>query len=280
MDRKTGCHRPMHNQTKTPTAFITVKASNPSRAMRLQLRLPLVLAGCTLAFVPVAQSIDYRSTVLSDNPVAYYRFGEEMPADVAANSGTLGSAGDGSYRHDNPAQTTIHRVSGALAGNGNAAASFQSSDGAPVLVRYNAALNSSSAFTVEAWVKPTQITDDSAGPCPLFNRKSAGARQGWVFFQRSPSTGWNFRMYGNGVDSTVTLGLTGGAYNVGEWVHLAATYNGTTGVLYVNGVAVQSGTPTAYQGNSAAALAIGSYSDLLGSGPAYQNPFIGNVDEV
>jgi hypothetical protein len=87
-------------------------------------------------------------------------------------------------------------------------------------------------------------------------------------------------MYGNGVDSTVTLGLTGGSYTVGEYVHLAATFDGTTGRLYVNGAQVASGNPTAYQPNSVAAFAVGSYSDLLGSGPAYQNPFIGNVDEA
>src|SRR5205823_2485003 len=46
------------------------------------------------------------------------------------------------------------------------------------------------------------------------------------------------------------------------------------------GVQVDSGNPTAYQANSVAAFAIGSYSDLSGAGPAYQNPFIGHVDEV
>ncbi len=232
------------------------------------------------AISTVVSAADYQSAVLSDGPLAYYRLAETSPSDVAKNSGSLGATGNGTYRHDNANQTTLHRVTGALAGNGNAAASFQSSDGAPVLVPYNAALNPGGAFTVEAWVKPTVTTDDSAGPCPLFNRKSSGARQGWVFYQRSPGTGWNLRMYGNGVDGTVTLGLTGGSYTVGEYVHLAATYNGTTAKLYVNGAEVASGNPTAYQGNSVAALAVGAYSDLLGAGPAYQNPFIGQVDEV
>lgn len=246
---------------------------------------PAVLAlTAVLSLLPgstsTARAVDYQSTVLSDSPLAYYRLGETSPADVAKNSGSLGSAGNGTYRHDNANQTTVHRVTGALVGNGNAAASFQSSDGAPVLVPYNAALNPSGAFTVEAWVKPTVTTDDSVGPCPLFNRKSSGARQGWVFFQRSPTTGWNFRMYGNGVDSGTTVDITGGSYTAGQYVHLAAMYDGTTAQLYVNGAPVASGNPTAYQANSVAALAVGSYSDLLGSGPPYQNPFFGYVDEV
>ncbi|HWQ93568.1 MAG TPA: LamG domain-containing protein [Clostridia bacterium] len=231
------------------------------------------LAGTLLA--SSASAADYQSIVLSDSPLAYYRLGESSStADVARNSGSLGTPGNGIY------QKTRHRVIGALAGNGNAAAALESSDGSPVIVPYNAALNPSGAFTVEAWFKPAVATDDGAGPCPLFNRKTAGARQGWVFFQRSPGTGWNFRTYGNGVDSGTTVNITGGSYTVGQWVHLAATYDGTTVRLYVDGAEVASGNPTAYQGNSTAALAVGSYSDLVGSGPAYQNPFIGHVDEV
>ncbi|HSU56359.1 MAG TPA: LamG domain-containing protein [Candidatus Dormibacteraeota bacterium] len=240
----------------------------------------LLAAASGLLLFTTAHAVDYRSTVLSDNPLAYYRLGDPLPADIATNRGSLGSTGNGTYRHDNPAQQTIHRVQGALNGNGNAAAGFASNDGAPVLVPYNASLNPNGAFSVEAWVQPTVSTDDSAGPCPLFNRKSAGARQGWAFFQRSPTTGWNLRMYGNGVNSSTTADITGGPYNVGDWLHLVATYDGTTARLYLNGTQVASGNPTAYQGNSTAALSIGSYSDLSGSGPAYQNPFKGNVDEV
>src|ERR1041385_3822425 len=231
------------------------------------------------ALNPEAFGVDYQSTVLSDSPLAYYRLGEIAAIDVATNRGSLGASGNGTYRHDNANQETQHRVTGALAGNIDAAAGFQSSDGAPVLVPYNAGLNTTT-FTVEAWLKPTASTDDSAGPCPLFNRKSSGARQGWVIYQRSPSTGWNLRMYGNGVDGTVTLGLNGGSYAVGQWLHFAVSYNGTTARMYVNGAEVASGNPSAYQANSVATFAVGSYSELSGAGPAYQNPFIGNVDEV
>src|SRR5437899_1608299 len=117
-----------------------------SLVLRALARSPMaaaILAG------PVAGS-DYSSVVLHDSPAAYYRLGEAPPAaDTAKNSGSLGATGNGSYRHDTATQVTQHRVTGALAGNGNAAASFQSSDGAPVLVPYNAALNPGGAFTFE-----------------------------------------------------------------------------------------------------------------------------------
>src|SRR5512135_33363 len=103
----------------------------------------------------------YQSIVLGDSPLAYYRLGETAPVDLATNRGSLGAGGNGTYRHDSAGQTTIHRVTGALAGNTDAAASFQSSHGAPVLVPHNAALNPRGAFTVEAWVNPTAATDDS-----------------------------------------------------------------------------------------------------------------------
>src|SRR5437764_12813284 len=82
--------------------------------------LALLLAG------PVARA-DYKSAVLADGPLAYYRLNDAAPADIATNNGSLGASGNGTYRDDNDSQTTVHRVAGALAGNGHAAASFQSS---------------------------------------------------------------------------------------------------------------------------------------------------------
>src|SRR5512139_488195 len=86
---------------------------------------PITAAAMLLALSTAAFAADYQSTVLSDSPLAYYRLGETPAAsDVAKNLGSLGAAGNGTYRHDNANQTTMHRVTGALAGNGNAAAGF------------------------------------------------------------------------------------------------------------------------------------------------------------
>jgi hypothetical protein len=223
-------------------------------------------------------STEYSNYVLRDAPLAYYRLGETTPpAEFAINSGTIGSAGNGYHTFG-----VLAPVAGALAGTSDRAARYpknSAGEGQPTLVPYHPALNTA-VFTAEAWVKPTLTTDDSAGPCPLFNRKSDGARQGWALFQRSPTTGYNLRMYGNGVDGSATVSITGGSYVVGEWTHLAISYDGSTARLYLNGVQVASGNPSAYQPNSSQPLGIGAYSDLHSSLPGYQNGFIGLIDEV
>src|ERR1041385_9073921 len=86
--------------------------------------IPLALAAASLV-IPVFSAslpVTYQSAVLADSPLAYYRLGDPIPADVAANRGSVGTTGNGTYRHDNANQQTLHRVAGALVGDGNAAA--------------------------------------------------------------------------------------------------------------------------------------------------------------
>ena len=100
----------------------------------------------------------YQSAVGDDGPLAYYRFSETTTPtpDVASNSGSLGSAGNGVY--------TIgvkHDAAGAVVGDSDTAATFSAVDtnsddgGVPVIVPFNAALNPAGSFSVEAWLRPT-----------------------------------------------------------------------------------------------------------------------------
>jgi hypothetical protein len=216
----------------------------------------------------------YATTVLGDHPLAYYRLADVPPPDIATNSGSLGTNGNGLYFGAG------HRALGVLAADPNAAASFDGS-GVRVAVPYTPALNppASKPFTVEAWVLPT-IDGAGNAQAPLFNRHSPeGAnRQGWVFFQRgstaSSADGFNFRMY-NENGSSQSIDITGGSYNVGEWTHLAATWDGTTATLYVNGVNAGSQAGS-YVANSDAPFTIGAY----GANNPGDDPFTGSIDEV
>lgn len=227
---------------------------------------------CGVAIQARAQS-SYQASVLSDGPLVYYRLGDVTPPDVATNSGTLAAAGNGIY-----SPGVVHNAPGALAGNSDSAASYNGNGGAKhTYVPYNAAINppAGSPFSIEFWADPSADTDDNAGPCPLFNRVSNGNRSGWVFFQRSPTTGWNFRMY-NGAGSSVGADLTGGVNEAGTWSHVVATWDGTQARLYVNGnLAAGPTTPTGgYAASTSAIFSIGSYDDGV------QNPFNGAMDEV
>jgi len=184
------------------------------------------------------------------------------------NSGSLGAAGDAT----NTANVTLN-LAGPLAAPGDFAVGY--SGGARTTLGYHPALNpaSNQPFTIEYWVKPFAITNDADGPSPLFNRVSSGNRSGWVFFQRSPTTGWNFRMYdGNG--GALGFELTGGTYAQDVWSHIVVVWNGISPVMYVNGT-VADNTSTGsgiYNASTSATLSLGSYDD--GS-----NPFNGSVDE-
>ncbi|HTH49672.1 MAG TPA: LamG domain-containing protein [Candidatus Limnocylindria bacterium] len=217
----------------------------------------------------------YSTAVLTDGPLAYYRFNDPARSTNVVNYGSLGAAGNGGSINSHP-------VGGALAGSTDSAA-YYNGTGARTLVPFQADNNppEGQSFTVEAWFMVTQEVSDSPGPCPLFNRISSGDRSGWVFFQRSPETGWNFRMY-SGTGSTVGVDVTGQASSpnagkAGTWSHMVVTWDGpnSTATMYINGENVGSATGT-YLANTAAnppSLSVGSYD--TGS-----NPFVGAVDEV
>jgi hypothetical protein len=193
--------------------------------------------------------------------------------DIAYNSGSLGAAGNGTH-----GPGVVHNVPGALVGDPDTAAGYNDVGGAKhTYVQYNAALNppATSPFTIEYWAKPDVNVTDVPGPCPLFNRVSAGNRSGWVFFQRSPTTGWNFRMY-NGSGNSLGIDISGGSNNAGTWSHIVAVWDGSQASLYVNGslVAGPVSPSGGYNASTAAIFSVGSYDDGI------QNPFNGSVDEV
>jgi hypothetical protein len=184
------------------------------------------------------------------------------------NSGSLGAAGDAT----NSAGVTLN-LTGPLAAPGDFAVGY--SGGARTTLAYNPALNPASnlPFTIEFWAKPFAITDDAVGPAPVFDRVSSSPRSGWVFFQRSPTSGWNFRMYdGNG--SNVGFDLTGGTNAQNVWNQIVVTWNGSSSLLYVDGTLADNTSTGSgvYNASTAATLSLGSYDD--GS-----NPFNGSVDE-
>ena len=246
--------------------------------MKILLKLPVysLAAALVLSGSGSVRASDYYSSVVShDHPLAYYRLADVAPADVATNSGSLGSAGNGLYLGAG------HRALGVLAADPNAAASFDGS-GVRVAVPFTSALNppASQPFTIEAWVLPT-IEGLGNAQAPLFNRHSPpndAPRQGWVFFQRgstnSDGSGFNFRMY-NQNGSSQSIDITGGSYGVGQWAYLVAVWNGTAATLYVNGVNVGSQTNT-YVANTDSPFSIGAY----GTNNPGDNPFTGSIDEV
>src|SRR5882724_2217368 len=119
---------------------------------------PYLNHACLVGAVLLASSArlaaaDYQSTVLSHNPLAYWRLDETAPApplNKVANSGSLGSAGDGYAVLD------VVKGQAGVVGNCirlNNANSTIGHCGSKVDVPFNAALNPAS-FSVEFWARP------------------------------------------------------------------------------------------------------------------------------
>jgi hypothetical protein len=171
-------------------------------------RLPFLLALlCLLAAAPAARA--------ATGPVAAYGFEDTGDLTVAGDSTSFGNQG------------TV--VGGASRGAGKFG-SAMSFDGSNDMVRIPDAgpISLASGMTLEAWIKPA-------------------ATSGWrtVLFKGRRSD-LSYALYGTPSAHITTGGvssvLNGPATSANTWVHLAATYDGTTLRFYVDGAQVATTT--------------------------------------
>jgi hypothetical protein len=206
---------------------------------------------------------DYPSTVLSLNPVAYYRLNEtNLPpaADLGTNLGTAGAVGTLYY-----IKTPTHGQPGLLPGDTNTATAFNGSGDQRAATAVGPSYVPPGPFTVEGWFQPfggptpygivvcfCSLTgyDGLSGPGPL------GPNLGWYLGQNTNN--WELVMY-NGQLTGTALSLGGGSApdtSGATTYYVAAVYDGTTASLYVNGVQVASGTPSGYVANTVSQFSI------------------------
>lgn len=126
-------------------------------------------------------------------------------------------------------------------------------------------ITGASPFTLAAWIDTTQVSRYSGALTIGASGSGASAYIGTVNTAQigtSDSIGGGF--YGSNVGSGITT--------TGQWVHVALTFDGTTGTMYVNGTATNTFpfTPSL----SGASLRIGR----IGSDTTYD--FSGSIDDV
>ncbi len=234
-----------------------------------------------------AARADYEAEVLSESPIAYYRFNDAVTVDdlpsAALNLGSVGATGNGGY-----AGTFVRGVGGALPGSANTAVQGSNTI---VEIPYNAALNTAGSFTVEAWLKPTAIPAAGALISPMASfRESAGVsgdaafgRRGWLIYQGDAATGFNFRAYNRNA-SNFTFSLTSGAGSVtaGAWHHVVVTWDSTAaqGKIYVNGVLKATSAVVPASGENTTTYVPNDINPIsLGSRGAGAFPWSGDIDE-
>lgn len=90
------------------------------------------------------------------------------------------------------------------------------------------ALNFADGITIEAWTNPSGFNDLSAVAQKWGD--ASGRRQYLLCF-----VGANVRFYISGSGGTWPSAASTGAVEIGEWTHLAGTYDGATIKVYING---------------------------------------------
>ena len=205
-----------------------------------------------------SRAAGYAAAVQADGPIAYWRFSDNPP--TAANSGSLGSAADGTY------------TGGATAGSQAPAppqfVGFESSNTAlqcngtdAYVGTANSLINGRPVFTISGWIRRNG---------PQANRTGLWG-QNDIF---------EFGYIANGTLEVWTdngLDITGGGIPDGEWAHMAMVSTGSPGTmsLYTNGVLA---------GSRAHSLpADNTFKFNIGGGGVFDganNWFDGQIDEV
>ena len=215
----------------------------------------------------LGQSVTLTGTNLS-NVTSLLVNGVSATSSISSNTATtvtfrvpLGTPATGTTSITTAGGTASSTAFTVMAAPGNALA-FDGTDDYVALPTGTALPINNSAYTIEAWIKPTAM----------------GVRGiiGWGNYGTNSQVN-ALRLTGNGIvnywwnnDLTVTTGdLTD------RWHHVAATFDGTTRTMYLDGVAVGSDVPTGHAVPSANTLRIGSTCPTCGG-----EYFSGNIDEV
>jgi hypothetical protein len=207
---------------------------------------------------------NYAVQVAADAPVAYWRLGEQAGTsaynalDVASHTGTYSNV-------------TLRNMDTPIGNDIDTAAAFPSAS-SKVTVPYDADLNPSDSFTIEAWAR----VDGGEGTyrTVLNSRDSSGGSYGFTLYAANNDL-WQFRVGTGSSSSWHTTNASG--VEPGEWVHLVGAYDAgtSTKTFYINGAQVTSESGVAYAPNAANDFFIGR-----GGNSGSEFPFNGLIDEV
>ena len=210
-----------------------------------------------------APALTYPQVVRADNPRSYWRLGEAGGSAAVDEMG----ATNGTYTG-----TVTRGAPGAIAGDPNPAVTFDGVSGY-VGLGNGFAFNGTAAMSLEAWVKPGTL-DGQYRRLLSKEIEDGNGRQGYLIAAIADGGGGDFsfeRFRDNGTEKIAA------SLPVGVYSHLVATYDGTTMVLYVNGVAAANVGSTRSLAAIAVPLNLATYSD-----PAFSplEFFPGTVDEL
>ena len=215
---------------------------------------------------------DYSNTVMSLNPVGYWRLNEPAGSGTAINIGSALATGNAAYI----ASPTLQQP-GAM--GTDPAVLF---DGASqyASVPYNAAFNPPGSFTVGFWAIKT-AADDNATKGAIFSRDPADSGQnGWLFFASNGDGKWWFRTY---TGNTRANAISSNPIVLNQWTYVVGVHDATdtgTNYLYVNGVLAAPPVGNAgYTPNASFPMFFAAWADTSpAAAPGFFFP--GQMDEI
>lgn len=192
---------------------------------------PLLLGAAFLALAasPLLAATDYPTTVVSQDPLGYWRLNETLQPVAASGAANLGSLAGVTGTYSN---FPTRGVTGPFAGS-----TAVSLDGvaSSVATPWNAELNQTN-FTTELWVRTAEATNFAYVAA---SAKMSLPRTGWYLAQDDGSvfgagSAFVVRFFNNNAAvQTVQLAAPTDDTN---WHHLVLTFDGTNAALYKDGV--------------------------------------------
>lgn len=233
---------------------------------------PALAAAALMSGALRGSAADYPTTILNDQPAAYYRF-EDPPGSGTATDSS-GNGFDGSYNYDYDVNgNPDYPVLGVPGIDTNSILFHNYTDtnaeahSSTVEIPYNSTLNPQGPFSVEFWARAT--SDANTYEIPVGDFGGYGNSSGWHFYQSPGTPGywiWNVPSAGQFIQTVPVV--------KNQWTHVVGVYDGTHLIFYVNGVATATVSGSGFLANSANDLFIG------GDPPTGWGNWEGYVDEV
>lgn len=203
-------------------------------------------------------AVGYAQTILGDTPASYWRLGDLVSNSSAADvAGTITGTYNGQISRGMP---------GAVQGDNDSCVFFRNGY---VDAGNHYAFTGTSAFSCEAWVQLQQLPPSGFVACIAGYFFVASGNQGWRFSVGAAGNIYFERYLNSAADQVTTANNT---MPLGQWTHVAVTYDSANMKLYINGSLVGTTASTRSIATGTAAFQIAH--DVPG------DQFVGMIDEV